>query len=215
MRGGERIWYVRAGVLAMATLLGGLLLGGCARSTPGAVSASAPAPSHTASAPARAVQTVVKVFTPFGPDGAAAAGVASRRSGSCFTTSITVPTASAYRCFAGNEILDPCFAHAAASRTLTCYAAPWSRATELRLTHALPSAHPLHITRPWAIELAGGTRCVAVTGTTQQFDGVVLGYQCAGGTAGLRPATGPAVQAVYRTADAAVAEVTVTIEWQA
>lgn len=207
---------LRRGCGIAAALLVGLLLAGCARSQNGTGTAGPSASPHpTQTSAGTAVETAIKVFAPFDPDGAPVAGVAARRSGSCFTNSITVPRAGAYRCFAANQILDPCFAASPSAPTLSCYAAPWSRATVLRVSGKLPTTAPLHITRPWAIELSSGQRCVAMTGTTQQLHGVTLGYQCADGTAGLRSGAAALAQAVLRTARGAVADVTVAVEWKA
>jgi hypothetical protein len=170
--------------------------------------------TSTTSASAGATVTKNRVFAPFDRSGAPAAGVAAHRSGSCFTTSITVAASDAYRCFAGNEILDPCFAGPASTHQLACYRDPWSRATVLRV-RTLPSPmHPLHITRPWAIMLAGGMHCVVTNGTTSVLRGIPMGYACADGFAGMRPGGGADRSALYRATDGLVRVVRVVEMWR-
>lgn len=199
-----------------------VILAGCARSNAGSRRVSS-SPSGTAAAtagspvPVRPIMTAIHVFAAYGSDGALTAGVAAHRSGSCFTTSIIAASARAYRCFAGSQILDPCFAASStAVRTVACYADPWSRATRLTLTAELPAATtPLKITRPWALELADGQRCVVATGTTPTAHGVSFGYHCDSGTAGLRSTSGRAWRALYRPSAGALREVKVAAVWKA
>lgn len=230
--------WVRLGLrpVVFMLVLGGLILAGCASSRGGTGSSnsvSAQTATHSPAQPAGggtpktaastggSVGTTVRTFAPFDRSGAPTAGVAAHRSGSCFTTSITVPVRGAYRCFAANTILDPCFRSPTAQHLLDCYLTPWSRAIELRVAK-LPNA-PLEtgITRPWAIELAGGIRCVVTNGTPSILHGVALVYQCPDGWAGLpgaaRSSTGGAadVTAVYRATDGAVRRLAVRTEWRA
>jgi hypothetical protein len=221
---------VRTSVLGLCTAAVLILLAACASSGHDTTSATAPGtqPARaTASpnpatpsgqvAPAHATATVRHVFAAFGPGGAPTAGVEAHRSGSCFTASITVDDPVAYRCFAANTILDPCFAAARTASTVYCYATPWSRATALRLTKPLPTASVLPVTRPWAIELPGNNRCVVVTGTTTVVRGVPLGYRCQPGSAGLTTSTaGSATRhALYRAPGGTLRQVPVLAEWSA
>lgn len=153
---------------------------GPASSTPAPSSpaAGAPAPSTPA-----AGAPVVRVYDPFGADGTPAVAVSSRAQGSCWTSSIAAPSARTWRCLAGNEILDPCFADPADPAHAVCVADPWSPGRLLTLTKPLPRPAPLTIVRPWALELANGARCVAVTGTVPAVDGVNLDYSCGAATA--------------------------------
>jgi hypothetical protein len=209
--------------LAGFTALALLVLVGCA--SDGARPASTPTtparpaasvePARTATAVAT---TATQVFAAFGSGGAPTAGVVAHRPGRCWTSSITVSARNAFRCFAGNEILDPCFAAPAPAgrNTVACYADPWSRAVVLRLTAALPaSGAPLKISQPWAIELAGGDRCVVTTGTTSLLRGVAMRYQCGDATAGLVTSSGPRLSALERTSSGEVRTVRVVTAWLA
>jgi hypothetical protein len=203
-------------VIAVAALVAALALAACAstRHTGGTPSAGAGAPAGTStSVSAGATVPIMLVFAPSDRSGGATAGAVAHRSGSCFTTSITVSATDAYRCFAGNSLLDPCFASPSSPSLLDCYASPWARAVQLRITGALPKGGTsLSISRPWAIELAGGLRCVATNGTPQLVRGVALTYQCADGAAGLRTPAAP--QALYAASDGAVRTVGVVGEWR-
>jgi hypothetical protein len=158
---------------------------------------------------------VTHVFAAFDSAGAPALGIRAHRSGHCFVSSITVPDRSAYRCFAGNEILDPCFAASASAPTVVdCYADPWTAAVQLRLTAELPApGPPLKIAQPWALQLADGTRCVVTTGTTPLLRGVPMRYQCGSATAGLLDTGGTLLRAQVRTAGGSVSQVTVAATW--
>jgi hypothetical protein len=126
-----------------------------------------------------------------------------------------VATRGAFRCFAANTILDPCFAKPGTKHVLDCYASPWSRAVQLHVA-TLPTATAAHVTRPWAIELAGGQHCVVTNGTAPMAHGVSLGYLCTDGDAGLRqdPAGG-SMSALYRATDGAITTRTVDVVWGA
>jgi hypothetical protein len=162
--------------------------------------------------------TAMRTFVPFRSDGAPAAGVAAHRSGTCFTTSITVATRDAYRCIAGNTLLDPCFARSQDARNLYCYAGPWSDATRLHLTKSLAStvgaAAPIRFTHPWAIRLSGGIQCVASGGTTDVVRGIALSYQCDTGQAGLYPSQDALQTALFSGRNGALHKVDVAIEWR-
>jgi hypothetical protein len=103
--------------------------------------------------------------------------------GRCWTTSIAAPVAGAYRCFAANQILDPCFAPPTKAPTeVACVANPWADAVVLHLTGALPKSNPSdYIARPWALRLDDGVSCVASTGTVPSVHGIDLGYHCSNG----------------------------------
>jgi hypothetical protein len=216
----EHSGRLRATTVVIASAV---LLAGCAGGAH-APDAGVQGGHRTDVVPTGANVTVLRTFTPFGPDGAPAAGVAAHRSGSCFTNSITVAKRNAYRCFAGNDLLDPCFARSRAAKNVFCYANPWSKATRLRLTKPLGSTvgstKPLRVTRPWAIRLHGGLRCIATGGTTDVVRGVALSYRCGNaGTAGLHPVHHPGRHA-QRTAlfsgrSGALHDVDVAVEWRA
>lgn len=207
------MWQCRRGVAVVAALAA-MLLGGCASAhhpSPAAV-----AGGHTASSSPLAGGTTTRFFAPYRRSGAPTAGVVAHRSGSCFTKSITVAARGAFRCFAANTILDPCFAAPGSEHVVDCYAAPWTRAVELRVAKLPSTGLAAHVTRPWAIELAGGQRCVVTNGTAPVVQGIALGYQCADGAAGLRSdAAGRSLSALYRATDGALSTQTVQTAWRA
>jgi hypothetical protein len=127
----------------------------------------------------------VKTFSPYAATGTLAVPVADQTPGTCWTGSIAVPIAGAYRCIAGSQIYDPCFASPGAStvHSVACIADPWSKAHLVTVTGPLPKTTPAPDLRQfWALQLANGVRCVAVTGTVARIDGVDLDYVC--GTTG-------------------------------
>ena len=126
---------------------------------------------------------MVRAYLPFDAAGKPAGTVSATRSGECWTTSVAATVASAYRCRAGNTILDPCFAVTPRARTVACAADPWSAVEVLHLTSPLPTGEPMGDgTRPWAVQLANGVRCVASTGTVPEVAGFLLDYSCRGGS---------------------------------
>lgn len=204
--------HCRRGV-GVLTALAALAISGCASSHSASTAPAAAAPSTSSSAGPAA--TTTQIFTPYRRSGAPTAGVVAHRSGSCFTKSITVASTSAYRCLAANAILDPCFAAPGSTHVLDCYTTPWAHAVQLRVAK-LPSANvAAHVTRPWALELTGGRRCVVTNGTAPILRGVALGYQCTDGDAGLRgAAAGAVLSALYRASDGAVATCRVVTVWR-
>jgi hypothetical protein len=207
---------LRATTVVVIVVVLGLLVTACASGHGGSAPSGSGRTSHIAAA--APVATSTRTFAPFDASGAPSMPVGAHRSGSCFTTSTAVGGTGVYRCFAGNQILDPCFAPAGARtpKALTCYTAPWSAAVQLTLTAAVPrTVEPLTIDRPWALELAGGVRCIATTGTTAMLEGVALGYRCPDGAAGLRDESGPIRHAVYQATDGAVRDLAVRVVWRA
>ena len=148
--------------------------------------------------------TASETFNPYDASGALTVATSSDETGSCWTTSIALPSPTTFRCMSGNTILDPCFvpAHTADPKTAACFTDPWSPGVRLVLTAALPKPDASARTTPWALELANGARCVTVTGTVDQVGSVDLRYGC-GGTAeaGLVGTPGSALSALYRASD--------------
>jgi hypothetical protein len=201
--------------LILVLLLLGLALAGCA--------------SHksTSSGGGAPQGTTISTFSAYSADGSLAVTVADVAAGSCFTGSAAAPAPGAYRCFAGNNILDPCFAPPVTRKPLqiACVAAPWSRAVVLTVSGRLPAADTTTgVVRPWAFQLATGVRCVASTGTVPAVHGVNLGYHCTdGGDAALRTSAPSAAKSAATTVTAdygnvktqTLRPVTVTTIWRA
>ena len=150
----------------------------------------------------RPAPTARHTFDPYDTSGKLTVSVTRHATGSCWATSLADPDATAYRCFAGNEILDPCFAGSGTAKgsTVACIADPWSKATVLTLTKALPStSSTAH--RVWAFVRSDGAHCVAATGTVPAVAGRNLPFNCSNGTAAaLNGVHDRRVQAVYATA---------------
>lgn len=130
--------------------------------------------------------TVVTKFNPYSATGALTVAVTDRAVGECWTSSIVVQVANAYRCLVGNDISDPCFdpPRHTVPATVACVSSPWSSARVVTLTKALPEPSTIgKATNPWAVQLANGARCVAASGTVQSVGGVSLNLLCPGGTA--------------------------------
>jgi hypothetical protein len=164
--------------LATAALLGTLVLtAGCGSGSP---SASAGPPASVAS------HTRVVDVSPVTGAGVMAGGF---RSAATITGASCIPGSEAigraYRCFAGNEVYDPCWplratTGRASTTTVLCLLAPWSR-TAARLTvrsqpGPVPALGP--VTEPWGVQLQDGTRCVLVQGAHVPFDGTPVDYYC-------------------------------------
>ncbi|MGZ4400433.1 MAG: hypothetical protein ACXVYM_06140 [Gaiellaceae bacterium] len=95
--------------------------------------------------------------------------------------------ADAWRCFRGNEILDPCFSRGASARPyVVCPRFPWSgRAVLLQLTKPLPLTLGNKASRsadPWAIVAGNGKRCTLITGATSLIHGLRVSYGCTDGS---------------------------------
>lgn len=204
---------------ALLTLLLAVLLAGCASSHGQTDHRSTSSVRHVA--PSVQHRTVTKAFHAYNSVGQLAVPVAHATSGNCWTSSIAAPVAGAYRCFAGEQILDPCFAppSVAAPSQLACFAAPWSRAVELTLTTALPNSTPsVDGGRPWAVQLSNGARCVSSTGTVPRVAGVNLDYHCTdGGNAAIGDTSAALVGAQYAASEtqSRLLTVSVTTIWRA
>lgn len=189
------------------------LLAGCAHA--GTTRAGAQPRSAAASAQAA---TRIESFSAYDASGRLAVKVGESARGSCWTNSVAAPAPDAFRCFAGNNILDPCFARprAGAPNEVACLATPWSTATVLTLTAPLPKPDSRAPDRAWAFQLDNGARCVASTGTVPQVQGISLGYHCTDGSdAALRDISAPLVTADYGEAKSqAIQSVTVSTIWR-
>lgn len=92
--------------------------------------------------------------------------VTSGQSGSCFGASIASDRSDAFRCTAGNAILDPCFLDG--SNAVFCPAGvPPASGVLVNLTAPLPAntnSDAPGAAPPWAMQLSNGATCLVVTG---------------------------------------------------
>jgi hypothetical protein len=110
--------------------------------------------------------------------------VTQRLAGHCVSGARSTPRADAWRCFADDHWIDPCFSPTSRSRDVLCPFDPWSKNVRLvELTRRLPpvTRRPAHTNRPWGIWTANAKRCViAVSGATLRLGGERVRYECAG-----------------------------------
>jgi hypothetical protein len=199
--------------LLLLTAAACLVLAGCAS---GVHHARSDAGGSASTLATQVSTTATYTFRPFHADGTPAAPISRHTSGHCWEISLAAPAAASYRCLAANTILDPCFAPTSTARpiTLACYASPWSKAVALTVHRKLPKGSAA-ATRPWAVTLAGGTRCVAGTGTAPFVSGVGLGYRCTDGTAAALRGAGAHIRAlVGRSGGHSLHRVVVTDLWR-
>jgi len=135
---------------------------------------------------AAAPATVQVSYSPFAPDGTLVAGLRASPAfgGTCDSGSFVVATESAFRCFVGDTIRDPCFADVVASTAeravVVCVGAPWATdVVRLRLT-----SPPVGVGRvapggpPWALRLSSGRRCLFNQGASPTIAGRRQNYTC-------------------------------------
>jgi hypothetical protein len=134
-------------------------------------------------------RTQVKLLTPYS-FGRISSGLnaTEKASGSCFAESVASSSRpDAWRCMAGNAIMDPCFQNVMGDpKVLACIRDPWSNnLVVLNLTAPLPNDRRKDVDRnttlPWAIELATGQHCSLFTGATAPIAGMRINYGCPGG----------------------------------
>jgi hypothetical protein len=87
-----------------------------------------------------------------------------------------------YRCFAGNYVLDPCWADrsGAPKQLVDCVLEPWTHSvTRIELTQPL-AASPGGRRSIWGLALTGGQRCLALQGAHSGFDGgrYIVNFAC-------------------------------------
>jgi len=151
-----------------------------------------PSPALTGPATAQGSHppsTDVRIFSPLA-GGKLASGLtaAASVSGKCFAASLASQgRPDAWRCMAGNTILDPCFeSQPPGAGPLACAASPWS--SQIRLltpVGGVPRNQANHgdlvSEMPWALELADGSRCTFLTGATLAVAGLRWNYGCSSG----------------------------------
>ena len=103
------------------------------------------------------------------------------KSGTCWTQSIAVGRAGAWRCTVGNDIQDPCFTMERTDDELVCGADPASGKSGflLKLTKPLPKAASEPTAgNPWILQLGDGSVCRPYTGTMPVTDKGGVSYYC-------------------------------------
>jgi hypothetical protein len=160
----------------IAAFLGGATI--VAATVAGSSSALATAQAHPAS------KSVAKYVSPVNAGGHLKPGykvVTNATGGTCSPGSDTGVTA--YRCFSGSFVYDPCWATTGdpSGRSVICLPDPLSKKV-WRISHldSVPSPltpfHPKD--HPWGLTLAGGNRCSSTQGARDTFQGRTMSYRC-------------------------------------
>jgi hypothetical protein len=182
-------------------------------------------PDSFAANPPQSPRTEIKLLTPFGVKGLAEGlQISEKVSGKCFAASAASPTRpDAWRCNAGNAILDPCYQRILGDeKQLACpVEGPWSqKIVLLTLTDSLANEPrkeiPRDSTLPWAIELANGKHCSLFTGATAPVAGMRINYGCPGGfqVVGDIDRSSPVWRVFFQAESASVLEqVEVAVAW--
>ena len=104
--------------------------------------------------------------------------------GHCIGPARSSPRDDAWRCFADEHWIDPCFSATARSRSVLCPTDPWSKNVRLvELTRRLPAVVPRRgrADAPWGIWTENAKQCaIAVSGATLRLGGQRVRYECAG-----------------------------------
>ncbi|MGA8575881.1 MAG: hypothetical protein WB609_09435 [Candidatus Cybelea sp.] len=143
-----------------------------------ALSLLAPTPAAT--------RTQTVIFMPWTRDGLGHHfGVAAKVKGACFAHSRATSRPDAWRCSARDDVYDPCFEGLADTGEVACVETPFSTSIVLiRLGKPLAASSKSfarwleHKGVPWGLRLAGGDKCVYVTGASYLIAGKRLNYAC-------------------------------------
>ena len=191
----RRRWTLGAGAAALvAVIIAGVAIAlGASGSGPSptttpittpTTTTTPPTTSSTTSTTSTAQPTATQIYSPANASGGLAVSAPRSANGSCFGTSNVTTRTDAYRCMAGNEIYDPCF-FVNQTQVLCPNDGPWTNRGLLLNVSTLPSAPSSQGQgtggQPWAVQLAGGTNCLSISGATNLIAGQRLGYQCSGG----------------------------------
>ncbi len=126
--------------------------------------------------------TVATVFQAFSSGGTPA--IPTRpRSGYCYTGSLAINRADAWRCFVRNFIYDPCFSSPHVPGVVVCPTSEVTAGIEIHLTRRLPrgsadTGQPSLRNQPWDIELTNGQHFQFASGASNVVHGVRLNYFC-------------------------------------
>lgn len=144
--------------------------------------------SHTPTAVASSAPTQTQVITlsPWSPGGTPATSitVTGRANGSCFGTAESTMRTDAWRCSAGDRILDPCFSPDSnpADTSALCLDGSPDRMVELTVAGGFPGNNN-HMPggpdiEPIVLVLANGARCSFAGSATLTLAGQRLNYGC-------------------------------------
>lgn len=112
-------------------------------------------------------------------------GGQTTKEGHCWTNSIAAPRPDAWRCMAGNEILDPCF-ETTDRGLVQCVPDPVTgdKGVRFKLNQPLPKpdiqAGVETQGSGWLIQLTDGTVCRPATGARGQVNGKMVSCYCEG-----------------------------------
>jgi serine/threonine protein kinase len=194
-RSGARPWAFAAGAVLLVAVIGvavAVAAGGSGPTpTTSTTSTTIPSSSSTAtsttstSAFTPALKpTSAQIFSAVNPDGGLAVSVNGHKSGSCLGSSIAIQRTDAFRCAVGNDIEDPCFM-VNQTQVLCPDGGPWTNQGILVNVPSLPSPAGVKDQgtsgQPWAIQLADGSQCLAITGASNVIANQRLNFQCTGG----------------------------------
>ncbi|MEV5880739.1 serine/threonine-protein kinase [Streptomyces sp. NPDC052101] len=142
-----------------------------------------------AASSAQATQTQVVTISPWSLDGTPASGITitDQASGSCFGTAESTMRTDAWRCTAGDRILDPCFSPDAnpEDTSALCLDGAPNRMVELSVPQGFPGNND-HMPggpdiEPVIIVLTNGARCSFTGGGTSTLAGQRQNYGCDNG----------------------------------
>jgi hypothetical protein len=128
------------------------------------------------------VGTDVEYLSPVNADGLRAGfNLVQTLDGDCSGGSEAAQT-TAYRCFTGDLVIDPCWPDPATSPdTVVCLTKPWSRDVTRINTASLPPPEapaPTDLDFPWGVELTTGEHCLISQGAHSTFNGRPIDYEC-------------------------------------
>lgn len=150
---------------------------------------AAPQTPAAATSSMQTTQTQVVTLSPWSLDGTPASGITitHRASGSCFGTAESTMRTDAWRCTAGDRILDPCFSPDSnpEDTSALCLDGAPNRMVELSVPQGFPGNND-HMPggpdiEPIIIVLANGARCSFMGGGTSVLAGQRQNYGCDNG----------------------------------